>query len=200
MLCGPTPICSPRKPELVRVPEHIRARVRCNFEPAHLRPAKGHPMIRLHISRRHVCRRHRVACDATSERPIARSCATRAGAVGTDVGAATVYRVATELHERAVRLDRIAVHKPGTVDQDLHMTIILSLRLPNTVSEGRTRIQILGTILINRSLGIVWRCVARGRSFSRRLGGPCVDRLRPVIRAPSKSIIEKDVVRSGAGR
>ena len=43
-------------------------------------------------SRSHVCDRHRLSCDTKGERPIARSRPARAGAFGTNVGAAAVCR------------------------------------------------------------------------------------------------------------
>ena len=61
---------------------------------------QGQPHDPSHLNRRHICRRHCVAADTTSKRPIARSCPARAGAVGADVGTTTVYRVATELRVR----------------------------------------------------------------------------------------------------
>ena len=46
----------------------------------------------------HTWRRHCRAADTTSKCSIARSCPARTGAVGTDVGATTVYRPVTDLH------------------------------------------------------------------------------------------------------
>jgi hypothetical protein len=81
----------------IPLPEHIRARECCNVEPSQSETGKRTPHDPFHSSCCHVCHRCRLACDTTSERPIARSRFARAGAVGTDVGAATIYRVATEL-------------------------------------------------------------------------------------------------------